>query len=244
MTDGKGPKPPGQNQERDLLSVIGRGVVPPVLQDGERREEVGVPADDTEPGRYMVELNIKYRGGLREASIAFRKLYERVLGKEYATAHPPVEISKSYFKCWMCVDQWRKLIAADEAEALKDPTNRVIYKLWPDFRVKLLIDRSVATVKADAAFRSYAATGAGITWAVIDSGIDGEHPHFGSKDAPRTSTIHHPDVVELHYDFTLDMDPLAEPSDDMDAKAFEAFQKLKEARRREHDAKARQSALV
>jgi subtilisin family serine protease len=215
-----------------------------VLQNGDRREEVGVPANDAEPGRYMVELNIKYRGGLREAANAFRKLYEAELGKKYVTANPPIEISKSYFKCWISVNQWRKLIAADEEEALKDPTNRVIYKLWPDFRVKLLIDRSVATIKADAAFRSYAATGAGITWAVIDSGIDGDHRHFGSKDDPRGSTIYHPDVVELHYDFTLEMEPIGDPPENMDAKAFETFQKLKETRQREHDVKARQQALI
>jgi serine protease AprX len=163
---------PSSNPETDLLAVIGRGVVPPVLNDPARRVEVGVPAEDDRPGRYMVELNIKYRGGLHAASMAFRELYEKQLGKEYVTAHPLIEISKSYFKCWMSVEQWRKLVAADDQVAAREPSRRVIYKLWPDFRVKLLIDRSIATVKADAAFRSYAATGSGIAWAVIDSGID------------------------------------------------------------------------
>jgi subtilisin family serine protease len=102
----------------------------------------------------------------------------------------------------MCVNQWRDLLAADDKAATLKPSHRVIYKLWPDFKVNLLMDRSIATVKADAAFRAYAATGAGITWAVIDSGIDGSHPHFGSKADPMGSTIHHPSVAELHYDFT------------------------------------------
>src|SRR4051812_16925839 len=100
-------------QDPDLLSVIGRGVVPPVLYDQSRRKEIGVPADDNEPGRYMVELNIKYRGGLRAAAGAFRELYDRVL-TEHAATHPPIEISKSYFKCWMSAGQWRGLLAADE----------------------------------------------------------------------------------------------------------------------------------
>src|SRR4029450_5209602 len=229
------------NPETDLLSVIGRGVVPPVLYDPARRVEVGVPAEDDKPGRYMVELNIKYRGGLHAASIAFRELYEKQLGKEYVAAHPPIGISKSYFKCWMSVEQWRKLVAADDQVAAREPSRRVIYKLWPDFRVKLLIDRSIATVKADAAFRSYAATGSGIAWAVIDSGIDGEHRHFGSKNDPRSSTIYHPEVVELHYDFTLEMEPIGGPPANMDAKAFE---QMKDTRQREHDAKAQKQALV
>jgi serine protease AprX len=240
MADENTPGAPKPASDRDLLSMIGRGVVPPVLNDPVRRLEVGVPAEDDKPGRYMVELNIKYRGGLRAASVAFKRLYEEQLGAEYTKANPPIEISKSYYKCLMSVEQWRKLITADEKTAATEPTRRVIYKLWPDFRVKLLIDRSVATVKADAAYRSYAATGAGIAWAVIDSGIDGDHRHFGSRDNPRSSTLYHPEVVELHYDFTLEMQPLGDPAD-MDAKAFE---ELKETRQREHDAKARAQALV
>ena len=38
--------------------------------------------------------------------------------------------------------------------------------------------RSVATVKVDAARTTFAAWGEGIVWAVLDSGIDGKHPHF------------------------------------------------------------------
>ena len=41
------------------------------------------------------------------------------------------------------------------------------------------MDLSISTVKADAARRAFSASGANITWAVIDSGIHGGHPHFG-----------------------------------------------------------------
>jgi subtilisin family serine protease len=103
----------------------------------------------------------------------------------------------------------RALVRADErAAAVRTPPRgdasreRIIYKLWPDFRVRALIDRSVATVKADAALRSYAASGAGIVWAVIDSGIEATHPHFGSASDPAAHTLLHPSVVALHRDFT------------------------------------------
>ena len=65
----------------DLLAVIGRGVVPPVLHNPQRRKEMGLPEDENTPGRYMVELNILYRGGLREASKAFLALFRTVLGE-------------------------------------------------------------------------------------------------------------------------------------------------------------------
>ena len=207
MADQSKDNPPNKPpvERRDPLATIGRGVVPPVLQDAHSREQVGVPADEDAYGDYMIELNIQYSGGLRAAAIAFRSLYETVLElvePGFVKTHPPIEISKSYFQCFMCVKHWRALLAEDEKAAAIAPSRRVIYKLWPDFKVNLLMDRSIATVKADAAFRSYAATGSGITWAVIDSGIDGDHPHFGSKNDPMVSVLHHPAVAELHYDFT------------------------------------------
>jgi subtilisin family serine protease len=189
------------NTPPDLTAVIGRGVVPPVLHDPKRRIALGLPGDEKTAGRYMIELNILYRGGLREASKAFAKMYEGVLGVEYARDWPPIEISKSYFQVRLSVEQWRALLKLDDDRAKLDPGQRVIYKLWPDFMVKALVDRSIATVKADAAFNAYSATGAGIAWAVIDSGIDGRHPHFGTSNDPENSAIYHPEVAELHYDF-------------------------------------------
>ena len=190
-----------------MLHLIGRGVVPPVLNDPQRRLEMGLPANENERGRYMVELNILYRGGLRAASIAFHDLWAGALQAGATDDRRPIEISKSYFQLRISVKEWRELLQRDEENARGDPSLRVIYKLWPDFKVKALIDRSVATVKADAAYRSYSATGSGITWAVIDSGIDAAHPHFGSADTMEKrlkSCLHHPNVAELHYDFTPD----------------------------------------
>lgn len=42
------------------------------------------------------------------------------------------------------------------------------------------MNRSVSTVKADAAHLSFSALGKDIVWAVMDSGIDKTHPHFSS----------------------------------------------------------------
>jgi subtilisin family serine protease len=53
-----------------------------------------------------------------------------------------------------------------------------IYKIWPDFDAEPMLQRTISTVKADAARISFSATGRNIVWAVIDSGIDASHPHF------------------------------------------------------------------
>jgi serine protease AprX len=55
---------------------------------------------------------------------------------------------------------------------------KTIHHVWPDFKVRNCITQSIATIKADAAQRSFTAFGKGITWAVMDSGIAADHPHF------------------------------------------------------------------
>ena len=144
---------------------MGRATIPPALNDPDQREGWGLPRDVNVPGDYMVELNLLYRDGLEAARKSFLELYHGVLGKAAKTS-PPVAISKSYYRCKMSVKQWQALVKKDEE---KDRHLRCVYKVWPDFRVRPLMDRSVATVKADAAVKSYEATGEGICWAVIDS---------------------------------------------------------------------------
>jgi hypothetical protein len=79
-----------------------------------------------------------------------------------------------------------------------DPSKcRAIFHIWPDFEVSAYINRSIATVKADAAQNSFSARGAGITWAVMDSGVKDDHEHF-RKYANIDPTS------PLHRDFTMD----------------------------------------
>ncbi|MEP6669846.1 MAG: S8 family peptidase [Chthoniobacter sp.] len=68
------------------------------------------------------------------------------------------------------------------ANDVKPETCRVIHSMWPDFPIKPCITQSIATVKADAALNSFSTVGGGITWAVIDSGIDATHPHFSQSN--------------------------------------------------------------
>ncbi|MEO8326538.1 MAG: S8 family serine peptidase, partial [Nitrospirota bacterium] len=80
-------------------------------------------------------------------------------------------------------------------------TARAIYQIWDDFPLKALITSSVSTVKADAARIAFSALGNNIVWAVIDSGIQGDHPHF------RFHRTLAGQVAEWHYDFTDATDP-------------------------------------
>jgi subtilisin family serine protease len=89
------------------------------------------------------------------------------------------------------------MVARDEQRAGNDRAKIAIYKVWPDFTIRATMDKSVSTVKADAAARSFAAYGNDIVWAVIDSGVNKDHAHFSANE-----TLTHASVMQLHRDFT------------------------------------------
>lgn len=192
--------------QRPPRPQMGRAIIPPELFDPKQRAEWGLPEANTERGPYMVELNLYYHAGLQEAAVAFEQRYREVIGPH---ADAPLPISKTYFRCTVSVEELRRLVKADEAMAEGVRNRQTIYRVWPDYLVKPLMDRSVSTIKADAAMRSYGASGDGITWAVVDSGIDGEHLHFGGPANPAMHTLTDPDVASLHRDFTLPDTPVA-----------------------------------
>jgi serine protease AprX len=82
----------------------------------------------------------------------------------------------------------QELIKRDRAAERVNARNPVrntapaIYRIWPDFKVKALLNKSISTVKADAALKSFSTNGDNIVWAVMDSGIDATHPHFEKYD--------------------------------------------------------------
>jgi subtilisin family serine protease len=88
----------------------------------------------------------------------------------------------------------------------------VIYRVWPDLVLRAHLDRSVSTIKADAAIRTFGSAGSGIVWAVLDSGIDQTHPHFSANQTLTASA-----VAKLHRDFTIPSTPDAKPSPLTDA---------------------------
>lgn len=199
----KNEKDPDSVDDRDtdlIRDRLGKGAVPPALQDPAQREQWGLPATDTGTGPYLVELNLVYRKGLEQAQQDFQTLWRKAVN---SSDREPLLISRSYYRCQMSVREWRKLVELDEQA--KDPLDRIIYKVWPDFPVKALIDRSITTVKADAAVRAYAATGSKIVWAVVDSGIDANHRHFQQHQ-----NLRHPSIATLHRDFTQ-LTPVKDP---------------------------------
>ncbi len=245
----------------EMGEQFARVTAPNQLSDPKLRREWGLPSNEHDRGPYIIELNLQHVGGLPEAENKFIELHKQAEedvkanwaklapDQEWSSPPKPTRISKTYYRCELCVFEWRKLIALDENQAraraiaekeaaekeaaekraakqaakqaadwegdrLEEKRDakparrqitiadefayRTIYRLWPDFPIKAHMDRSVATIKADAAQRAFAAAGDGITWAVIDSGIDADHLHFGSgsRHALRSGA-----VADLHRCF-------------------------------------------
>ena len=94
-----------------------------------------------------------------------------------------------------------KATAAVDAAAAATPaapvSARAIYHVWSDFELTSHVNKSITTIKGDAAHTAYSAYGEGIVWAVLDSGIDGTHPHFARH---QTLAL---DLPLVHTDFTV-----------------------------------------
>jgi serine protease AprX len=186
-----GPEPTARERARRRdRPLVQRAIVSDALMDPDERERIGFDPDPAVPIPVVVELNLRHRDGLEEAAEQFRAHYHRTLGDRPT----PDRVADTYFRCELTEDDILRLVEADQRQP--DASRRVIYRIWPDFPVHPLIDTSCATVKADAARRSFDATGRGITWAVLDSGIDAGHHHFRRYDTLSG------DVAGLHRDFT------------------------------------------
>ncbi|HWC43622.1 MAG TPA: S8 family peptidase [Actinomycetota bacterium] len=170
--------------------LVQRAIVSDALMDPEERERIGFDPDPEAPMPVVIELNLRHRDGLEGAAAQFLAHFEARMGDR----PPPERVADTYFRTELTQAEILRLVDADQREP--DAASRAIYRVWPDFPVHPLIDTSCATVKADAARRSFDATGRGITWAVLDSGIDAHHHHFHRYETLKG------DVAGLHRDFT------------------------------------------
>ncbi len=187
------------NTPRRARPPMGRSVIPPSLEDPGQRRAWCLPESEDTAGEYVVELNLLHAAGLRAAEAAFGRLFAGVAPGQ----PPPHPVSRGYLACRLTLEQVRELARAESGLLQSDAS---IHRLWPDFPLAPLLDRSTITVKSDAALRCYSASGQGIVWAVVDSGIDGSHEHFRPHQ-----TLSHSSVAALHRDFTGEGgDPLSD----------------------------------
>ncbi|MQA15480.1 MAG: S8 family serine peptidase [Pseudonocardiaceae bacterium] len=195
-----GPGHPGNDDEADFPAEFrlgeGRDEIPEPAADLNRGDLTPVPpspqlvADSVlsrplqeqmtrvadRPIGVVIELRHLTTGGLDAAERRVREL----IGP---TA--PVQVNGPYLTTALWADEITQIVAVDGARDQADTTTTTnpaprgaIHRIWPNFEIRGLIVRTVITTKCMAAHRAFDATGQGIVWAVLDSGIDRHHGHF------------------------------------------------------------------
>ncbi len=153
----------------------------------------------------IISLNERYKGGIKEA---------KELVEQRADAWKVKYETVSHY-CFACLTGQQILTLAQEArDQMAEDRQRgsVIYRIWEDTEINVTLTKSLTTVKADAAQRAFRAIGEDIVWAVMDSGIQGDHPHFKAPQSPfgPIDSLDVADPVE-HTDFTpLNNGPLVD----------------------------------
>lgn len=100
------------------------------------------------------------------------------------------------------IDRLRRYLAADltrsEVEALRASYRELSIKMvWRNSEKRALIAQSTHTVQARPANLGYGADGHAITWAVLDTGIRADHPHFARTSYGRNVVMEQYDCMGL-----------------------------------------------
>jgi subtilisin family serine protease len=164
-----------------------------LMLDGKRRILQGSRLIE-EPYSVIIDLNLDYPGGQDRAREQVKRLIEQAIATAGARQgagrqgvnEAKTKLSDHYVFARLDGDVIRELARLDSergamsAAAATDeaPPGRAIHRIWPDFPVERFTIKSISTVKADAARIAFSALGDDIVWAVVDSGIQGSHPHF------------------------------------------------------------------
>ena len=168
-------------------------------------------SQDDEPIDVIIDLNLIYGDGRETAAKRVAQLVHKIVGSaspSYKDGGLGIEgpegpdLTPQYQYARLLPAQIRELSKRDSAA---DKSVRgAIYKIWYDHPVEPLLTKSVSTVKADAAKVAFGAVGAGVVWAVVDSGIQHDHPHFEkyqNLDLADTPGVPGDPVLD-HRDFT------------------------------------------
>ena len=159
----------------------------------------------TESFDVIISLNEFYQGGLPGALLEVERQ-----AKEWKV--PFSSVSNYVFAC-LAADRIQLLaLKSQELNSQNKRDEAVVYRIWEDSDTETTLTRSLTTIKADAAQRSFHAVGEGVVWAVLDSGIDGNHVHFAEKTSMhgRIDTLGIRAPLE-HRDYTPDGMAPAEP---------------------------------
>lgn len=159
----------------------------------------------------VIDMNMRFSGGRALAKSNVIELIEKHKRSSRSAADEVIlrrktRLSPQYIFAKLTPETIRFLAAhvqhgGTQEQPEKPFKDREIFMIWPDFDLDAHMHRTVATIKADAARKSFSAEGNGIVWAVVDSGISSDHWHFKRHQNLDLSDV---DAALRHMDFTKD----------------------------------------
>jgi hypothetical protein len=185
-----------------VKTVIALPLLDELAREEDERRQAGDRGTPPPPWRIhavIIDLHRDFPGGRGPArewvKRAINELIDDPAGEAPRRGEESIEEKKSdytrqYLFARLSGPTIRELVLADgrpkiladlpghHGEGPTTVTERAIFQIWLDFPVQPLVHATVSTLKADAARTSFRAEGHDIVWAVIDSGIQADHPHF------------------------------------------------------------------
>jgi subtilisin family serine protease len=190
------PPPTGPTRPPIVSPVLLAPQIPPearqgVLTDGDQRA-------------VLIELRLSPGADPIALRDDFLQLFERSFTRTSMRGRSPVPVGRHYMRCVLSPTEIDQLMNGGprHSAALADRALDLSYRVWPDLVVEAHLDRSLTTIQADAASRTFNCGGTGVVWGVLDSGVDQQHPHFAAYKTLTSSA-----VEKLHRDFTIDSQP-------------------------------------
>lgn len=216
--NGDAPRPIRMDRERLARNSARYVISPKVFQVAEAEAETVRLTAAAGPPRValIIEINLDQKHADRESGHErVARLVERAIQSDPGARLAPPESSRHHIFASLTLDQLMDVVRRDAEDARREDRAPDIYKVWPDRPLEAYLDRSVRIIKGDACLRSFGSAGDGIVWAVADSGIQRDHPHFAFYDnlvlptvgkAPARSPRPGPRAPLEHKDFTGEND--------------------------------------
>lgn len=115
----------------------------------------------------LIELSSQVKGKTLDEK---RQLIQKKLSKLTRDPDAAVEPLRRFVAARLTSPEIMALRAKHEGLAIR--------RMWRDSIKRKVLDKSTSVLHSQAAHESYAAQGEGINWAILDTGIRADHPHF------------------------------------------------------------------
>jgi subtilisin family serine protease len=135
-------------------------------------------AADDERHPVLIELRDQWDGGRSRAADDVRSEVVAWITRSLRDAKPqltPEDADLEALATYVSARLTRSEVERLSTELRLDS----VYRVFKNARKRALLDESINVLQCATAHRGYEARGQGITWAVLDTGIDPLHPHFG-----------------------------------------------------------------